>query len=227
MKFNSLSVTYHTNKVRECVAFYEKYFSTRITFDSEWYVVIRFDSIGITPLELSFQDTSVLNRDIFAGGMSINIEVKDVDACYNEIKDKGIVFFEDVTDHEWGDRAFSIQDPIGNIVYVFSVREISERYKEAVKESEIVQSVDKIEILNKICFTELVYGRINKKLKSNFSKSGIEKMIFDTIKETEEADFKRIGKNIYVANREKNIKITINSNTYRVITADKVEEPDK
>jgi hypothetical protein len=81
-------------------------------------------------------------------------------------------------------------------------------------------SINKTDILNKICYTELVYERINKKLNRKFSKSEIEEMIFDIIKETQEIFFKRIGKNIYVTNCEKNIRITINSNTYRIITVD-------
>ncbi len=84
-------------------------------------------------------------------------------------------------------------------------------------------SINKTEILNKICYTELVYGRINKKLKINLSKSAIEEMIFDAIKETQEIFFQRIGKNIYVTSQEKKIRITINSNTFRVITVDRVE----
>jgi hypothetical protein len=47
-------------------------------------------------------------------------------------------------------------------------------------------------------------------------------MLFDTIVETQESFFQKIGKNIYVTSCEKNIKITINSNTYRVITVDNV-----
>jgi len=82
-------------------------------------------------------------------------------------------------------------------------------------------NMDKAEILDRICYTALVYERINKKLGSKFSKSEIEKMIFDIVKETREMFFQRIGKNIYITNREKNIKITINSNTYRIITVDK------
>ena len=81
--------------------------------------------------------------------------------------------------------------------------------------------VDKIKILNSVCYTELVYGRINKKLKSNYSKSEIEKFIFDILNETPEGFFQKIGKNYYVTND--NIKITINSNTYRVITVDKIK----
>ena len=48
-------------------------------------------------------------------------------------------------------------------------------------------------------------------------------MLFDIVKETREMFLQRIGKNIYVTNHERNIKITINSNTYRIITVDKLK----
>lgn len=82
--------------------------------------------------------------------------------------------------------------------------------------------ISKIEILNNICYTDLVYGRINKKLNKQLTKRQIEEMLLNIIKETPEAYFQRIGKNIYVSNSEKNIRITINSNTFRVITVDVV-----
>jgi hypothetical protein len=88
-------------------------------------------------------------------------------------------------------------------------------------------NIDKTKILDRICYTELVYERINKKLDSKFSKSEIEKMLFDIVEETQEIFFQKIGKNIYVTNREKNIKITINSNTYRIITVDKLNKTEK
>jgi hypothetical protein len=78
----------------------------------------------------------------------------------------------------------------------------------------------KTEVLNKICYTELVYERINKKLNINFSKEDIEKLIFEILKETNELQFQKKGKNIYVTNNEHNIRITINSNTNRIITVD-------
>jgi hypothetical protein len=67
-----------------------------------------------------------------------------------------------------------------------------------------------------------VYQRINKKLKTELSKLEIEKMLFDILNETQEKYFKKIGKNIYVNNSDNNIKITINSNTFRIITVDKI-----
>ena len=84
-------------------------------------------------------------------------------------------------------------------------------------------SMHKTEILNNICYTELVYNRINKKLNRNYLRFETEKMILDIIQQTEERFFQRIGKNVYVTNAEKNIKITININTYRVITVDRLK----
>jgi len=82
----------------------------------------------------------------------------------------------------------------------------------------------KKEILDKICYTELVYGRINKKLNIEFSKDKIEKMVSAIISETDEAEFQKTGKNIYITNHERNIRLTINSYTNRIITADKLNK---
>ena len=83
-------------------------------------------------------------------------------------------------------------------------------------------NIVKNEILKKICYTELVYGRINKKLGINFSKKQIEKYIFKILEETEGKFISKIGKNFYITNKENQIKITINSNTFRIITVDKI-----
>lgn len=80
----------------------------------------------------------------------------------------------------------------------------------------------KKDILANICYTELVYGRINKKLKLELSNDKIEELIFAIINETDEAEFRKTGKNIYILNNTKNIKLTINSFTNRIITADKL-----
>ena len=81
----------------------------------------------------------------------------------------------------------------------------------------------KKDIADKICYTELVYGRINKKLKLDISKEKIEKLIVEIINETDETEFQKKGKNIYVTNNKRNIRLTINSYTNRIITADKLK----
>lgn len=82
----------------------------------------------------------------------------------------------------------------------------------------------KKEILSKICYTELVYGRINKKLNLELSKQKIENLISTTLSETDESEFQKKGKNIYITNNERNIRLTINSYTNRIITVDKLNE---
>lgn len=127
MKFKDLSITFHTDKTEECVDFYRKYFQTKVAFDDgEWYVVIRLETETDTlPIYLSFQgDGKYYDREKFTGGIT----------CCHQMQQSVVSFCEDITDHEWGDRAFSIKDPIGNILYIYSDRELHEKYKYAVKE---------------------------------------------------------------------------------------------
>jgi len=85
----------------------------------------------------------------------------------------------------------------------------------------------KTEILNKICYTDLVYERINKKLNIQLSKDEIEKMIYGIIEETDKTRFQKIGKNIYITNENRNVRLTINSYTNRIITADRLNKKNK
>jgi len=82
---------------------------------------------------------------------------------------------------------------------------------------------DKETIIEKICYTELVYGRINKKLDMNLTNHEIEMFIMKAILDTQQEDFEIIGKNYYLNNYKENIRLTINRNTYRIITADKLK----
>jgi hypothetical protein len=77
-------------------------------------------------------------------------------------------------------------------------------------------------ILKNICYTKLVYGRINKKLNINYSETQIEKFILRILKETDHNSISKIGKNYYILHLKTEIRITINSNTFRVITVDKI-----
>jgi hypothetical protein len=79
-------------------------------------------------------------------------------------------------------------------------------------------------IFDKICYTELVYGRIAKKLTMELVKANIESLIATTIYETDVKYFQKKGKNIYITNHKKNIRLTINSYTNRIITADVLDK---
>lgn len=87
-------------------------------------------------------------------------------------------------------------------------------------------TIDKHEILARLCYTDLVYDRINKKLKTHFTREEARLFICKVLTETNIDRFTKIGKNIYVSNREHRIKITINSYTFRIITVDRLNISD-
>lgn len=79
----------------------------------------------------------------------------------------------------------------------------------------------KARILEKLCYTELVYGRINKKLATEMTKKEIESYLAKILGENS-TTFEKIGKNWYAKNPPAKLQITINSQTYRVITVDRL-----
>lgn len=80
--------------------------------------------------------------------------------------------------------------------------------------------INKSEIIRNLCYTDLAYQRIRKKLGIEVSNEEIEKIIIHLLKNTPVNDYKKIGKNYYISNLNEKIKMTINSNTYRLITVD-------
>ena len=132
MLFKDLSVTFHTKKVKECKEFYEKYFDVKTTFDCGWYVTIHFQS-NINPyIFISFMEPQKNDTRLLEGGLTLNLMVDDIDAEYEKMKKTDIFIKDDIEDHEWGDRSFTVADPLGNVLYIYSSREITGQYKDAV-----------------------------------------------------------------------------------------------
>jgi hypothetical protein len=55
-------------------------------------------------------------------------------------------------------------------------------------------------IIENLCYTELVYERINKKLTADFSKGQIESLVYEILRTTNEKYYIKTGKNYYVTN---------------------------
>lgn len=49
-------------------------------------------------------------------------------------------------------------------------------------------------------------------------------MIYEIIAETDKTKFQKAGKNIYITNNYRNIRLTINSYTNRISTADRLNK---
>ena len=89
-----------------------------------------------------------------------------------------------------------------------------------VNQKEMLKNQDTL----KVSAVDSALLRINKKLNIEFSKDKIEEIITAIILETDKDNFKKMGKNIYITNSERNIRLTINSYTNRIITADKLDK---
>lgn len=113
MKLNAGIIT---NKLAETKAFYTDVLGFGVTFENEFYLLMH--TPGHTS-EFSFllpnhPSQQALFQPAFGGqGVYLTIEVDDVDALYEEIRNKGVEIKIAIRDEPWGDRHFAIQDPNG------------------------------------------------------------------------------------------------------------------
>ena len=130
MKTNELSACFCTNDVDACRKFYTEYFSAKAIFDCGWYVNLRIGQDGSTIQFMQPQE----NMPTFGGaGVMLNFKVNDVDAEHLRLTEAGLQAAMPLEDHPWGDRGFSVLDPIGNFVYIYSDREPSDEFKQYFK----------------------------------------------------------------------------------------------
>lgn len=127
MKTKSLSTCFCTHEVDKCRDFYVDYFSSKIIFDCGWYLRLK---IGGDGPELCFIQPQE-NMTTFSGtGVMLNFDVADVDSEYFRLSESGLKVAMPLEDHPWGDRGFSVIDPIGNSVYIYSLREPADAFKQ-------------------------------------------------------------------------------------------------
>jgi predicted enzyme related to lactoylglutathione lyase len=127
MKTKKLSTCFCTTEVDSCREYYITYFAAKAVFDCGWYVILKIDQDGSEICFIQPQE----NMPVFAGkGVMLNFNVDDVDAEYSRLTKAGLQIAMPLEDHPWGDRGFSVVDPIGNSVYVYSDREPSGEFKQ-------------------------------------------------------------------------------------------------
>jgi uncharacterized glyoxalase superfamily protein PhnB len=121
-----LSTCFVTNAVETCREFYQRHFAAKTVFDCGWYVNLRFGADGPTIQLMRPQgDMPVFGES----GITLNFKVDDVDAEHQRLMAAGLQTAMPLEDHPWGDRGFSVIDPIGNAVYIYSDREPADEYK--------------------------------------------------------------------------------------------------
>ncbi len=130
MKTIELSTCFVTNDVDACREFYQRYFSAKTIFDAGWYVNLRIARDGPSIQFMQPQG----DAPTFSGtGIMLNFNVQDVDAEHTRLTEAGLQTAMPLEDHPWGDRGFSVIDPIGNSVYIYSDREPTDEFKQYYK----------------------------------------------------------------------------------------------
>ncbi len=130
MKTTELSSCFVTKDVDACREFYQRYFSAVSTFDAGWYVNLRIDGDGPS---IQFMQPQTDMPTFGGAGIMLNFNVEDVDAEYERLTKVGLQTAMPLEDHPWGDRGFSVIDPIGNSVYIYSDREPTKEFKQYYK----------------------------------------------------------------------------------------------
>jgi uncharacterized glyoxalase superfamily protein PhnB len=130
MKTNELSTCFCTNDVDACRYFYGQHFAAKAVFDCGWYVNLKIGENGPT---IQFMQPQEGMPTFSGGGVMLNFKVDDVDAEHMRLTKAGLQAAMPLEDHPWGDRGFSVIDPIGNSVYIYSDREPTDEFKQYYK----------------------------------------------------------------------------------------------
>ncbi|WNO09983.1 VOC family protein [Teredinibacter sp. KSP-S5-2] len=131
MNINQLSSCFCTKNISACRDFYQKYLGAKITFDCGWYLNM---DIGTQGVSIQFMAPQGDMPTYSGAGVTLNFAVDDVDAEHRRLMEAGLSEVMPLEDHPWGDRGFSVIDPIGNSVYIYSDREPSEEFKQYFKD---------------------------------------------------------------------------------------------
>jgi uncharacterized glyoxalase superfamily protein PhnB len=119
MKATGISPCVVTSKLNEVKYFYTTYFDAQITFDSGWYLIL---TMGDEAVQLEFMEKRRSDQPVAEGaGIVYRLAVEDVDAEYARLTEAGISPCMPLEQRPMGDRGFGVRDPIGILVYIYTL----------------------------------------------------------------------------------------------------------
>ncbi|RFA30956.1 glyoxalase [Alkalilimnicola ehrlichii] len=128
MSIQSSSMTIVTSRVQEVRRFYEDHLDALTSFDCGWYIVLRLGRQKPAP-ELCLMEPQD-GMPEFSGGITLNLQVEDVDKMHQRAVTEGLIPTVPLEDHPWGDRGFGIQDPAGITIYCYQPIVPSETFRQ-------------------------------------------------------------------------------------------------
>ncbi len=114
-------------------AFYLEHFQMQVSFEHPTYLGLRAE--GAEGGELGFMTSDEPKGPSYAGGgMTYCLQVPDVDAEHGRLTAAGLEVGMPLTDQPWGDRAFTVQDPVGITIYLHTPIQPTAEFAECIKE---------------------------------------------------------------------------------------------
>lgn len=115
-----------TTDVATTAVFYRNHFGFQPTFETEWYVSLRRDQWELAVLDSKHETIPAAYRGTVAGGMLLNMEVDDVDAEWERLRNLEIML--PIRTEEFGQRHFILAGPDGVLIDVITTVEPAEAY---------------------------------------------------------------------------------------------------
>jgi len=133
MQIKKLSPIVTTEKLDEVKVFYTEHLGFKVCFDYPGgYLGLR--SAQNEAIEISFMTPCEQGKPYGGHGVTLCMEVDDVDAEHQRLSKTGVSIVVPLKDNPWGDRSFIAIDPVGVWIYVYSPIEMNEEFKQYVKD---------------------------------------------------------------------------------------------
>lgn len=109
-----------SDRLPEARAFYDGLLGLRAVFDNGWFVL--FQAEGNPLAQVAFidpdHDSIPATHRQAAAGVVLTVEADDVDAAFDQVRQRAISVLFPPRDETWGQRHFMLVDPHGLIVDV-------------------------------------------------------------------------------------------------------------
>lgn len=108
------TTTGRTDLVQASRDFYVRLFGCEVVFEADWFVLLQLGGAELGFLKPGLDSQAAIFRPAFQGqGVWVTVDVEDVQAEYQRIRELGVVIEAPLREEPWGDRHFVVLDPNG------------------------------------------------------------------------------------------------------------------
>lgn len=103
-----------TKKIHESKEFYMRKMGFAVKFENEWFILLERGGRELAFMlpDLEFQN-SIFRGEFSGAGLWLTIEVDDVEAEYERVKNLDVPIAVELRQEDWGETHFSVVDPNG------------------------------------------------------------------------------------------------------------------